>query len=82
MLAKVDRGQLAASPAGLKVNQLLELYLDGMDADRNLAFKTRFDYRQYADDCIRPYFGDRRVRDMTPEVILAWQPKLPKEGGR
>ena len=29
VLAKVDRGQLAASPAGLKVNELLDLYLDG-----------------------------------------------------
>ena len=81
VLAKVDRGQLAASPAGLKVNELLDLYLDGMDADQNLALKTRFDYRQYADDYIRPYIGDRRVRDVTPEVILAWQRKLLKEGG-
>ena len=81
VLAKVDRGQLAASPAGLKVNELLDLYLDGMDADQNLALKTRFDYRQYADDYIRPYIGDRRVRDITPEVILAWQRKLLKEGG-
>ncbi len=52
-----------------------------MDADQNLALKTRFDYRQYADDYIRPYIGDRRVRDITPEVILAWQRKLLKEGG-
>jgi integrase len=81
VLAKVDRGQLAASPAGLKLNELLDLYLDGMDADQNLALKTRFDYRQYADDYIRPYIGDRRVRDITPEVILAWQRKLLKEGG-
>ena len=81
VLGKVDRGQLAASPAGLKVNELLDLYLDGMDADQNLALKTRFDYRQYADDYIRPYIGDRRVRDITPDVILAWQRKLLKEGG-
>jgi hypothetical protein len=71
VLAKIDRGQLAPSSAGLKVNELLDLYLDGMDADQNLALKTRFDYRQYADDYIRPYIGDRRVRDVTPEVILA-----------
>ena len=25
--------------------------------------------------------GDRRVRDVTPEVLLAWQRKLLKEGG-
>ena len=35
---------------------------------------TRMDY-------IRPYIGDRRVHDVTPEVILAWQRKLLKEGG-
>ena len=81
VLAKVDRGQLAPSSAGLKLDELLDLYLDGIDADKNLALKTRFDYRQYADDYIRPYIGDRRVRDVTPEVILAWQRKLLKEGG-
>ena len=81
VLAKIDRGQLAPSSAGLKVTELLDLYLDGIDADKNLALKTRFDYRQYADDYIRPYIGDRRVRDITPEVILAWQRKLLKEGG-
>jgi integrase len=81
VLAKIDRGQLAPSSAGLKVNELLDLYLDGIDADKNLALKTRFDYRQYAEDYIRPYIGDRRVRDVTPEVILAWQRKLLKEGG-
>ena len=52
-----------------------------MDADQNLALKTRFDYRQYHDDYIRPYVGDRRVHDITPEVVLAWQRKLLKEGG-
>jgi integrase len=81
VLAKIDRGQLAPSSAGLKLTELLDLYLDGIDADKNLALKTRFDYRQYADDYIRPYIGDRRVRDVTPEVILAWQRKLLKEGG-
>jgi integrase len=81
VLGKVDRGQLAATSAGLKVSELLDLYLDGMDADQNLALKTRFDYRQYADDYIRPYIGDRRVRDITPDAILAWQRKLLKEGG-
>jgi integrase len=81
VLNQIDRGQRAPSSAGLKVNEILDLYLDGIDADKNLALKTRFDYRQYAEDYIRPYIGDRRVRDITPEVILAWQRKLLKEGG-
>ena len=81
VLGKVDRGQFVPSSAGFKVDELLDLYLDGIDADKNLALKTRFDYRQYAADYIRPYIGDRRVRDVTPEVLLAWQRKLLKEGG-
>jgi integrase len=81
VLNQIDRGQLAPTSAGLRVNELLDLYLDGIDADKNLALKTRFDYRQYADDYIRPYIGDRRVRDVTPDVVLAWQRKLLKEGG-
>ena len=48
VLSKIDRGELAPSPASLKVTELLDLYLDGIDADQNLALKTRFDYRQYA----------------------------------
>jgi integrase len=80
-VAKIDRGQLAPSSAGLTVNELLDLYLDGIDADAVLSSKTRYDYRHYADDYVRPYLGDRRVRDVTAEVILAWQRKLAKEGG-
>lgn len=78
---RIDSGHLTASSRSLRLNELLNIYLDGLDADQNLALKTRFDYRQYADDYIRPYLGDRRVRDVTPEVILAWQRKLLKEGG-
>ena len=50
VLAKIDQGQFSPAPAGLTVNELLDLYLDGIDADQALAFKTRFDYRKYADD--------------------------------
>ena len=61
--------------------ELLDLYLDGLDADGALSPKTRFDYRHYADDYVRPHLGTTRVRDVTPEVILAWQRKLT-QGGR
>ena len=43
--------------------------------------KTRFDYRHSADDYVRPHLGQVRVRDVTPEAILAWQSKLTKDGG-
>jgi integrase len=81
LLAKVDRGQLKPSPAGLTVNELLDHYLDGLDADQQLSAKTRFDYRHSADDYVRPILGTKRVRDVTPEVILAWQRKLMNGGG-
>jgi integrase len=80
-LSRIDQGALRPGGRGMTVDQMLDLYLDGIDADQNLAVKTRFDYRQYAEDYIRPYIGDRRVRDVTPEVILAWQRMLLKEGG-
>jgi integrase len=81
LVALVDRGQLKPVPGGMTVNQLLDLYLDGIDADGRLSAKTRFDYRHYADDYVRPHLGTKPVRDVTPDVVLAWQRKLTKEGG-
>jgi integrase len=81
LLAKVDSGQLSPTPAGLTVNELLDLYLGGIEADGVLSRKTCYDYRHYADDYVRPHLGKRRVRDVAPEVVLAWQRKILKEGG-
>ena len=81
LLGKVESGQLGPTPSGLTVNDLLDLYLDGIDADGVLSRKTCYDYRHYADDYVRPHLGHRRVRDVLPEGILAWQRKVLKEGG-
>lgn len=81
LLAQVDTGRMKSTPSGLTVDKLLDLYLDGLDADGALSAKTRYDYRHYADDYVRPHLGSHRVRDVTPEVVLAWQRKLAKEGG-
>jgi len=81
VLAKVDTGQVRASSKLLTVNEMLDLYLDGIDADGRLAAKTRFDYRHDANDYVRPLLGARKVRDVTPEVLLAWQRKLLESGG-
>ncbi len=81
LLTKADTGQVRASSKVLTVNELLDLYLDGADADARLSPKTRFDYRNYCDSYIRPFFGSRKVRDITPEVVVAWQRKLMKDGG-
>lgn len=63
------------------MNDLLDLYLDGLDADERLSTKTGFDYRINAKSYVRPWLGKKRVRDLTPEVIVAWQRKLIAEGG-
>ena len=57
LVEKVDRGQLRSTPAGTTVYDLLDLYLDGLDADGRLSEKTRFDYRHSADDYVRPHLG-------------------------
>jgi integrase len=76
-----DRPSARSLPASLTVNDLLDLYLDGLDADERLSAKTRFDYRINAKSYVRPWLGKKRVRDLTPETILAWQRKLMAEGG-
>lgn len=51
-MRKVDAGQVRPSSKLMTVSELLDLYLDGIDA--GLAPKTRFDYRIYCDSYIRP----------------------------
>lgn len=46
-----------------------------------VATRCRFDNRLSTEGRIRPHFGKKRVRDITPEMILAWQRKLTREGG-
>ena len=65
----------------LTVDDLLNLYLDGIDADQQLSAKTRHDYRVYAETYVRRLIGPVKVRDVTPEVILTWQRQLTKAGG-
>ncbi|HVB01115.1 MAG TPA: tyrosine-type recombinase/integrase [Acidimicrobiales bacterium] len=81
LLGKVDAGLVKPSPSGITVDELLDLYLDGLDADQRLSPKTRYDYRIYAATWVRGYLGKKRVRDITPEILLTWQRKLLKEGG-
>ena len=79
-LSTRSNGSAQTRARGTTVNELLDLYLDGLDADGRLSAKTRFDYRHTADKYVRPHLGARRVRDITPEILLAWQRKLAREG--
>lgn len=82
LLDDVDHGRRPSGvAASLTVNDLLDTYLDGLDADERLSAKTRFDYRANANAYIRPWLGRKRVRDLTPETVLAWQRKLTAGGG-
>lgn len=80
-VAKADAGLLKPTAGSLTVDQLLDLYLDGIDADQSLAPKTRHDYRIYAGTYVRPWLGAHKIRDVTPDAIVTWQRKLTKGGG-
>ena len=67
VLGRKDSGLVRPAPKLLTVNELLDLYLDGLDADGSLGAKTRFDYRSHADAYVRPWLGARRVRDVSPD---------------
>ncbi len=60
LVGQVDAGQVLPSTGSMTVGELLDVYLDGLDADRQLSAKTRFDYRHYADNYVRPHLGARR----------------------
>lgn len=81
LLGKVESGALRPAPPRMTLNDLLDLYLDGLDADVRLSAKTRFDYRHYAADYVRPLLGRLKIHDVTPDAVLAWQRRLAKEGG-
>jgi integrase len=70
-----------AEAAGMTVDQLLDVYLDGLDADGRLAPKTRFDYRKNSEAYVRPWLGAVSVVDVTSDVILGWQRQLARSGG-
>ena len=69
----LDSGPTVRATSALTINELIDLYLEGLDADDRLSAKTRFDYRNSADSYVRPLLGTKRVRDVTPEIVLAWQ---------
>lgn len=81
LTGRVDAGLVSRAASSLTVNDLLDLYLDGLDADGRLSAKTRFDYRHYADGYVRPLLGAKKVRDLTPDAVVAWQRALAKKGG-
>jgi hypothetical protein len=53
LLDKKDRGQIKVSASALGVNELLDLYLDGIDADERLSPKPRHASLIVADTSLR-----------------------------
>ena len=80
-LAKTDAGLVRPGPKGLTVGALMDIYLDGLDEDASLAPKTRHGYRNLTASYVIPHLGHMRVADVTPEVLVAWQRRLAKDGG-
>ena len=60
LIGKLDAGLVKPSAVALTVNELLDLYLDGLDADQRLSPKTRHDYRVYAQTYVRKPLGNAR----------------------
>ena len=56
-LVRGDGRATRPSAVGMMLNELLDLYLDGIDADERLSVKTRFDYRKNAASYVRPLRG-------------------------
>lgn len=81
VLSGIDTGLMKPKRGLLTLDGLLDVYLDGIDADERLSLKTRFDYRQKADDYVRPLLGRMKLRDVTSEVVLTWQRRLLRDGG-
>ncbi|MBV8162414.1 MAG: Arm DNA-binding domain-containing protein, partial [Acidimicrobiia bacterium] len=82
LLAQVDTGLLtAASAKAMTVNELLDRYFEGAEADGRPSLKTRRDYGNYAEFYIRPLLGNLKVRDVTPQTSVEWQRRLAKTGG-
>jgi site-specific recombinase XerD len=79
--ALLDSGAPVPRSVHLTVDELLDMYLDGVDADCSLAAKTRFDYRSVSATWIRPWPGKHKVKDVTPDVIVKWQRRLAEGGG-
>jgi integrase len=65
----------------MTLDELLDVYLSGLDADGHLAPKTRFDAADRAKHYIRPVIGHLKLTDVTPRVILEWQRHLAASGG-
>ncbi|MGD0256069.1 MAG: site-specific integrase [Acidimicrobiales bacterium] len=82
LLAKVDAGEVRANRSALTVAALLDEYLDGLDADRRLSARTRFDHRARVEAHVRPHLGSFRIQDLTPEVLLGWQRTLAHGDGQ
>jgi integrase len=77
----LENGAAVSRSVHLTVDELLDMYLDGVDADSSLAAKTRFDYRSAAAAWVRPWLGKHKVKDVTPDVIVKWQRRLSEGGG-
>lgn len=82
ILGKVDSGEVRANRSALTLGELLDEYLDGIDADGRLSARTCFDHRHRAELHVKPRLGAVRLRDLTPDLLVTWQRRLLNGYGR
>ena len=64
----------------LTLNELLDIYLEGLRADNRLSIKAIHDYEGFSRMYVRPSLGHVPVRDLTPDLLLSWQRRLSGHG--
>ena len=75
VLSKIDTGLVKPSRGAMNVDELLDLYPDGIDADGKLSAKTCHDYRVYASAYVRPLLGCCPARSMITAAALTMMMK-------
>jgi hypothetical protein len=63
LLGQADVRVVHPSTKLLSVDDLLDLYLEGLDVDRRVSRKTQADYRNYARFYVRPLLGSWKAGD-------------------
>jgi integrase len=77
ILGEIDRGTFVA-PTRRRLGDYLREWLEGLD----LAPNTTADYHMLVESRIIPVLGNRRIDEVTPEVLDEFYRRLLLEGGR
>ena len=68
------------TPTDLAFVQLVDRYLDVVEAIKRLGPKTLFDYRNYVESYIKPRLGRVLANELQPSDLMKWQVELSRNG--